>query len=188
MSVPAEMPEPTPTPEVPDEEQQVLTDEEAAQLLAVQRLIGEDLAPTTRRGLAVHERIVYRLQRAGVDTGDRQGCWPWPGAINAVGKGVIGRRGERHVHVIMYEVLIGPVPAGMGLYPTCPGRSCANPWHWHLDRRVDNRTRARDGDGRELCRTGHAYRPNRRGECMTCLARAARVRRGADKSPGQRRP
>lgn len=73
------------------------------------------------------------------------GCWHWTGARNKRnGYGCVARTGKSATtpHKLVYETLVGPVPAGMhvghvchDLDPTCPGgpgcehRICANPAH-----------------------------------------------------------
>lgn len=59
-------------------------------------------------------------------------CWTWPGATFSNGYGHVrgpGRGGgDLLVHVVTYEALIGPVPAGLVLDHGCRNRRCCNPY------------------------------------------------------------
>ncbi len=59
-----------------------------------------------------------------------EGCWIWKGADNAKGYGRVVAAGRtRPAHVIAYELLVGPVPAGLELDHLCRNRGCVNPAH-----------------------------------------------------------
>ena len=59
-------------------------------------------------------------------------CWPW-GAARNERRGGYGqfKTGDnvRRAHVVAYELLIGPVPAGMVLDHLCRTPHCVNPAH-----------------------------------------------------------
>lgn len=71
------------------------------------------------------------------------GCWIWPGTKDSGGYGMIHRNGRSEkTHRVAYELLVGPIPAGLNLDhlchtwavelgecnggPLCPHRPCAN--------------------------------------------------------------
>lgn len=136
------------------------------------------------------------------------GCWMWTASLQNAGYGQFGVRvGETYIprgaHRVMYELTVGPIPAGMDLDhichtedPTCfagvkcPHRRCVNPDHLEPVTRKENARRGRvDISGHNQstkthCPQGHPYSPEntqlyRDGKsrrCRTC-ARAASVRR-----------
>lgn len=106
-------------------------------------------------------------------------CWLWTGYIKPNGYASFYPGGGRHVakvyaHRFAFELLTGPIPAGMQIDHTCNVRSCVNPAHLevvthraNLDRAVDRRTH---------CKWGHAFNEENiymwRGNryCRTCRA------------------
>jgi hypothetical protein len=70
--------------------------------------------------LPAADRILARVERV-------DGCWLWPGADNGVGYGKIKvEGGVGYVHRVIYEALVGPIPAGLTLDHLCrnPPRTC----------------------------------------------------------------
>lgn len=62
------------------------------------------------------------------------GCWVWPGGESGNGYGhvtyrVDGRRHDAKLHVLVYELLAGPVAPGLLLDHLCRNRRCCNPDH-----------------------------------------------------------
>ena len=58
-------------------------------------------------------------------------CWVYDGprlSRNLYGR-VWYRGRERQVHIVVYELLVGPIPDGLVLDHTCRVRLCANPAH-----------------------------------------------------------
>ena len=53
-------------------------------------------------------------------------CWPWGGTIQSKGYGLVG---GKLVHRVVYELVHGPIPAGLTIDHLCRNRSCANPSH-----------------------------------------------------------
>lgn len=70
-----------------------------------------------------------------VDTDGPGGCWLWTGALNADGYGSFQVESRRSigVHRYAYELLVGPIPAGLELDHVkaqgCRHRHCVNPAH-----------------------------------------------------------
>lgn len=61
------------------------------------------------------------------------GCWGWNAAHNHDGYGRLRRnRKEQKVHRIVYELLQGPIPAGMTLDHLCRNRGCVRPSHMEV--------------------------------------------------------
>lgn len=58
------------------------------------------------------------------------GCWPWIGG-KPHGYGVLRVPGGevRRAHVVLYELLVGPVPDGLELDHLCRNRGCVSPTH-----------------------------------------------------------
>lgn len=57
---------------------------------------------------------------------ERPDCWVWVGARDRAG---YGKQGNRKARRVVYEKLVGPVPAGRGFYHRCRNRACVNPDH-----------------------------------------------------------
>ncbi len=59
-------------------------------------------------------------------------CWTWRGTINDKGYAVIydnNRKNHVRAHRVHYELVHGPVPAGLVLDHLCRNRACVNPNH-----------------------------------------------------------
>lgn len=65
-------------------------------------------------------------------------CWPWRGAINGAGYGTYALK---MAHRLVYEVLVGEVPAGMQLDHICRNRWCVNPAHLEVVSAKENAQR-----------------------------------------------
>jgi HNH endonuclease len=83
---------------------------------------------------------------------DALGCWNWLG-YKRDGYGSAHRDDGRTViaHRYVYELLVGPVPAGLELDHLCRNRPCVNPEHLEPVTRQENRRRATY----TTCRRGH---------------------------------
>lgn len=58
------------------------------------------------------------------------GCWIWTGARLANGYGVVKHEKRNQVvHRVVYNMLVGPVPAGLELDHLCNVKGCCNPAH-----------------------------------------------------------
>jgi len=63
------------------------------------------------------------------------GCWVWPGATFRKGYGNVsvlnpdGTRRNAGLHRVVYEALVGPIPAGLVLDHLCRTPACCNPAH-----------------------------------------------------------
>lgn len=67
------------------------------------------------------------------------GCWLWGKSWNSAGYGQ-AYRGTKAVgaHRVVWEELIGPIPAGLDLCHKCDTPPCCNPDHLFLGTRSDN--------------------------------------------------
>jgi len=72
--------------------------------------------------------IAYLQERTRVD---EHGCWRWTAGIGTEGYGRWwhGSRRVRLAHRASYELLVGPIDAGLQLDHLCRVRECVNPAH-----------------------------------------------------------
>src|SRR5437667_2172999 len=113
------------------------------------------------------------------------GCWIWVGARHTEGYGTSwspmrdGRRHQRYVHRLVYELLVGPIPEGMTIDHLCRVRACVNPAHMEAVPLGVNVMRGESlgaqAARRTECAAGHPYPADvhrRRGarECRACRA------------------
>lgn len=108
---------------------------------------------------------------------DDNGCWNYP-TLNDGGYGVIGRghrsAGTLRTHRVMYELLIGPIPAGLVLDHLCRNRACCNPDHLEPVTQAENNARGIRKSAQTHCAKGHALSGDNLREtarqriCRTC--------------------
>ena len=92
------------------------------------------------RNPAVNSRVLCRLSYLGTELPQTlaskvqlgaTGCWIWTGATQTKGYGSTtdgtGRGALAHRRV--YELLVGPIPAGFAVVHACRTRLCVNPEH-----------------------------------------------------------
>ena len=69
---------------------------------------------------------------------DRRGeCWFWLGNVDEYGYGRVGGR-KRRAHRVWFELVRGPIPAGMDLDHLCRNRRCVRPDHLEIVTRQEN--------------------------------------------------
>jgi len=94
----------------------------------------------------------------------RECCWPWTGATNKDGYGILYRTQKPKVtwyraHCVAYELFIGPIPEGLHVLHDCPGGDkpgCVN-YNGHLwtgTQADNNADRDKKGRGGHLRRRG----------------------------------
>ena len=58
------------------------------------------------------------------------GCWFWMGWESGNGYGKVWFEGSaKMAHRVVYELLVGPIPADLVVDHRCRNRSCCNPTH-----------------------------------------------------------
>lgn len=105
----------------------------------------------------VLDRLIANLE---VD-GD---CWLWSRSTTDDGYGQISvKRAMIRAHQVVYELFVGPVPAGLQLDHTCRTSRCANPWHLDPVTSAENTRRGNaclslpDRSKWTHCVNGHAF-------------------------------
>lgn len=99
---------------------------------------GDPLETTIRRTEA--ELIWAKIRK------DDAGCWLWVGTISDGGYGTFRGLGKQQkAHRATYELLVGPVPAGLDLDHLCRVRRCVNPSHLEPVTRSENLRRGHMG-------------------------------------------
>lgn len=68
------------------------------------------------------------------------GCWLWQAAVNTTGYGMANWSGRKNIvaHRLAYELLRGPIPAGMLALHKCDTPRCCNPDHLFFGTDADN--------------------------------------------------
>ncbi len=124
-------------------------------------------------------------------------CWLWTGEINRAGYGtanptrLLGRRGTRLAHRLVWEKLVGPIPEGMTLDHLCRVRNCVNPDHLEPVTAAENIRRGYSPGARAF-RSGTCVRGHERNEtnmhidprsgarqCRACLRDRLKAKREA---------
>jgi hypothetical protein len=121
---------------------------------------------------------------AKVQADDETGCWNWIGAKAGDGYGKI-KIGSAYVpsHRAMFELLAGPIPAGLVIDHLCRNTACCNPGHLEPVTHLENMRRGIRA-GRPECINGHPFTPensyfppNGRRQCRACRTASAARRR-----------
>jgi len=68
-----------------------------------------------------------------------------------------GKVVTRRAHRLMYQILVGPIPAGMDLDHLCRVRACVNPEHLEPVTRKENVARGIGHGSETHCPKGHPY-------------------------------
>lgn len=121
-------------------------------------------------------------------------CWAWTGAINSRGYGCVAvNRKSQLTHRVAYQLLVGPIPAGLQIDHLCRNKRCCNPAHLEAVTGKVNSGRT-DRAEKTLCAHGHPLLGDNliiksygdRGlvkrNCRTCHNARLRQRRAASKA------
>ncbi len=121
------------------------------------------------------------------DDGTR--CWNWTGARNKSGYGMVYLNGRRRqAYHATWELMNGPLPAGVEIDHLCRNPRCVNPLHLEPVTRQENIRRSDNFAGRHArqthCKRGHEFTEantyvSARGErvCRKCRADREYARR-----------
>jgi hypothetical protein len=150
------------------------------------------------------ERFWAKVDKAGPIAEARPDlgpCWMWTAFLHPAGYGMFNVGGVprmRGAHRVAYELLVGPVPAGLHLDHLCRNRACVNPDHLEPVTVAVNILRG-IGWGAQYARKTHCpqghpytdentYRSPGRGarECRTC--QQARAEERAERRRALKRP
>lgn len=130
-------------------------------------------------------------------------CWEWLGPFYETGYGYLYVPRQPHqpqryrkvqAHRLAYELLVGPIPAGLVLDHLCRNPKCVNPEHLEPVTSAEN---VRRGVGmsvrnsrKQTCPRGHPYdiveRDGTRRGCRQCKNRILREWRVKAKAEGRR--
>lgn len=70
------------------------------------------------------ERLMSKVHKSDA------GCWTWQGHRQPNGYGAIYHEGRTvRTHRLVYELIVGPIPAGLQIDHLCRNRACCNPNH-----------------------------------------------------------
>jgi hypothetical protein len=84
-------------------------------------------------------------------------CWLWTAETNRGGYGLFRITRKSHVgaHRFSYQLLVGPIPAGLQLDHLCRVRNCVNPAHLEPVTPKENYRRGLKGSLYTHCKHGH---------------------------------
>jgi hypothetical protein len=140
----------------------------------------------TNQHLLFETRVLNRIEKT-------VGCWTWLGNTkNGYGCILTPDGRQRKAHRVIYELLVGPVPADKVMDHLCRNKLCVNPAHLEV---VTNKENVLRGIGRSAvnsrkthCINGHKFttentRLDSRGKrvCRACFREIARKVRAARK-------
>lgn len=116
-------------------------------------------------------------------------CWEWLRGKDKDGYGKYRRHNKHHrAHRYVWELLVGPIPAGLVIDHLCKNTSCVNPDHLEPVTWAENLHRGESIQAKfarnKLCPRGHEYRHTQTGgyrHCWECNNQKRRERRAKAK-------
>ncbi len=89
-------------------------------------------------------------------------CWEWVGARADDGYGQASWKGRRRAaHRVVYELVVGPIPAGTVVHHKCNNKNCVRPDHLEAMTQRDNTLSSAGPAGQNArkthCPRGHPY-------------------------------
>ncbi|MEX5258011.1 HNH endonuclease [Kocuria arenosa] len=102
------------------------------------------------------EHIEDRIEVRHVSVEDVKGpCWLWTRITNDRGYGQLKRSGRVvTIHRTGFELLVGPIPAGLEFGQSCLVHACCNPGHLVAATRAEHHRRRKGATG-QFCVKGH---------------------------------
>lgn len=84
-------------------------------------------------------------------------CWTWTGCVNSRGYACVGVDGKSQLaHRVSYELLVGPITAGLQIDHLCRNTRCINPAHLEPVTARVNASRT-DQATKSHCAHGHPF-------------------------------
>lgn len=88
----------------------------------------------TRQSQSLADMFWALIQQGAIDE-----CWPWLGATNGAGYGIVRMLGAKfYAHRQAYTEARGPIAAGMVIRHSCDNPICCNPAHLDVGTMRDN--------------------------------------------------
>jgi hypothetical protein len=128
------------------------------------------------------------------------GCWRWRACVGPDGYGrLMVQKRPVGAHRIAYELLVGPIPAGLELDHLCRNRGCCNPAHLEPVTHRENALRGVGFGGinakKTHCPHGHPYEganvyrdANGERRCRECHRQESRQRAAQQREANPRQP
>ena len=114
------------------------------------------------------------------------GCWMWTSSLQMSGYGVFHRaRRTYRAHRVAFEMVRGPIPAGLVLDHRCHNRACVNPDHLVPVTAEMNRQLVAPVGARHRVPLGHCVQCHVKSETYRC--ERCRKNHNAKDKPSQRR-